>query len=234
MAANSLSDQKMINLLAVKLVVFYLFIAGALFIPAGRVDWVAGWVYVGLHALFAGGLTLWLARNDPGLLAERATAEQKKIPKVDRAILLVVRVLTVCLYVVAGLDAGRYNWSTVAVSARALGWVLGLAAGVMVAWVMRTNTFASAVVRLQAERGHHVIEDGPYRFVRHPMYLGNLCLFLGLPLILGSWWAYIPAVLLALAFLLRTAQEDRYLLTNLAGYADFSRRTRSRLFPGVW
>lgn len=220
--------------LVLKVVLLYSLIAAALFISAGRLDWIAGWTYLCLHAGFSVGLMLWLARNDAGLLKERATAEGTEVRRVEKVILSGVRIFTLALYVTAGLDAGRFAWSSVPVGLRALGWVMGLFAGILILWVMRTNTFASVVVRLQSDRGHHVIQDGPYRIVRHPMYLGNLSLFLGLPLMLGSWWAYIPAVLMALTFIYRTMQEDRFLRKNLDGYAEFSTRTRFRLIPGVW
>lgn len=222
--------------LAARIAMIYALIFAALFIPAGRLDWLAGWAYFLAYAAFTTGMTIWMARRDPGLLAERAGVEKKKAayPRFEKFILAVARAGMLGLLVVAGLDAGRFGGSGVPVAARALGWVMALSAGLLILWVMRANTFASAVVRVQAERGHRVIEDGPYRYVRHPMYLGNLALFLGLPLALGSWWACIPAALLALTFIYRTAQEDRYLCASLDGYAAFTTRTRYRLLPGVW
>ncbi len=220
--------------LAARIAMIYALIFAALFIPAGRLDWAAGWAYFLAYATFVAGMTIWMARRDPALLAERSSAGKAAYPRFEKFILAFLRVCMVGLFVVAGLDGGRFGWSSVPAAARGLGWLMALLAGFLIMWVMRTNTFASAVVRVQAERGHRVIEAGPYRYVRHPMYVGNLGLFLGLPLVLGSWWAYIPAVLLALAFIYRTAQEDRYLRANLDGYAAFTTRTRYRLLPGVW
>lgn len=217
-----------------QLILFFILLGGSLFLAAGRLDWIAGWAFLLAYLVFTTGTTLWLGRNDPALLAERANAERGKVSPVDRFFFVMARIGAIALYVVAGLDAGRFGWSSVPTPLRVLGWIMALAGGWMVFWVMRTNTFASAVVRVQSDRGHRVIENGPYRFVRHPMYVGVLSLFLGIPLLLGSWWAYIPAVLLALTFVSRTAQEDRYLRQHLDGYAEFATRTRFRLIPGVW
>lgn len=220
--------------LVARIALIYALIFAALFLPAGRLDWAAGWAYFLSYATFVAGMTIWMARRDPALLAERASARKAAYPRFEKFILFVARAGMLGLFVVAGLDAGRFGWSSVPAAARVLGWVMALSAGCLILWVMRTNTFASAVVRVQAERGHRVIETGPYRYVRHPMYAGNFGLFLGLPLVLGSWWAYIPAALLALTFVYRTAQEDRYLRANLDGYAAFTARTRYRLLPGIW
>lgn len=220
--------------LALQLTAFFLLLGGALFLSAGRLDWTAGWAFLIIYLAYILGSTLWMHRNDPGLLAERANAERGKVRPVERLFFVLARVGAIALYVTAGLDAGRFGWSNVPAGLRVLGWVMGLVGAYMIFWVMRTNTFASAVVRLQSDRGHRVVEDGPYRFVRHPMYVGNLSLFLGLPLLLGSWWAFLPAVALALTFVFRAAMEDHFLHKNLAGYAEFATRTRYRLIPGVW
>jgi len=220
--------------LLLQLTIFFLLLGGALFLSAGRLDWAAGWAFLIAYLAFVLVTTLWMGRRDPGLLVERANAESGKVHPVERIFFMLARIGAISLYVTAGLDAGRFGWSSVPAGLRVLGWVMGLVGAYMIFWVMRTNTFASAVVRLQSDRGHRVVEDGPYRFVRHPMYFGNLNLFLGLPLLLGSWWAFIPAVALALTFVFRAAMEDRFLHKNLAGYAGFATRTRYRLIPGVW
>jgi len=99
---------------------------------------------------------------------------------------------------------------------------------------MTANAFLSTVVRIQAERGHYVVTTGPYAYVRHPMYAGMVLTFWGVPLLLGSWWALLPGSLNALLFVIRTALEDRTLQAELPGYADYVRKVRRRLVPGVW
>jgi protein-S-isoprenylcysteine O-methyltransferase Ste14 len=96
------------------------------------------------------------------------------------------------------------------------------------------NRFFSGTVRIQTERGHHVVTDGPYRFVRHPGYAGALLGFVLIPLLLDSVWAFIPAVLLIAITFVRTALEDATLQKELPGYAEYAQTTRYRLIPGIW
>jgi protein-S-isoprenylcysteine O-methyltransferase Ste14 len=103
-----------------------------------------------------------------------------------------------------------------------------------VTWAMVTNRFFSSIVRIQRDRGHIVCDGGPYRWVRHPGYAGGALAALATPLALGSWWAFVPAVLTILLTAWRTALEDRTLQQELPGYAAYTQRTRYRLLPGVW
>lgn len=104
----------------------------------------------------------------------------------------------------------------------------------LVVWATRSNAYFSQIVRIQSERGHQVAAGGPYRFVRHPAYIGMILTELGSSLMLGSWLALIPGVISALLFIVRTALEDRTLLAELNGYTEFAQKTRYRLLPGIW
>ena len=99
----------------------------------------------------------------------------------------------------------------------------------LVVWATGTNAFFSQVVRIQTERGHTVVSSGPYRYVRHPAYVGMILVVLGAPIMLGSWWALIPGVISAVLVIVRTALEDKTLQAELPGYADYAQRTRYRL-----
>jgi protein-S-isoprenylcysteine O-methyltransferase Ste14 len=113
--------------------------------------------------------------------------------------------------------------------------LLALISGYLLAvWAMLANRFFSAYVRIQGDRGQSVVTDGPYRGVRHPAYAGGLISNLALPIMLGSLWALIPALLGAISMIVRTALEDRTLQAELPGYAEYARKTRYRLLPGVW
>ena len=136
--------------------------------------------------------------------------------------------------VVAGLDR-RWGWRPELPLAWALiGAALLALASAFAAYAMLTNRFFSGVVRIQHERGHTVVTDGPYRWVRHPGYAGGVVGQIALPLLLGSLWALIPGVLTAGLTILRTTLEDRTLCTELPGYAEYAQRARYRLLPGVW
>jgi protein-S-isoprenylcysteine O-methyltransferase Ste14 len=124
-------------------------------------------------------------------------------------------------------SAGRIDW-----------WAAWAAIGVWVAWftawAMACNPFFSQVVRIQSERGHTVATTGPYRYVRHPAYIGMILFEPGMSALLGSWWAIIVGVMYAILIIVRTALEDRTLQAELTGYADYARQVRYRLIPGIW
>ena len=153
----------------------------------------------------------------------------------DRAIVLLGALLlpTVSL-IVAGLDH-RFGWTAVLPTGVHLSGLVMLAAGYALgAWAMAVNRFFSAVVRIQKERGHAVVTRGPYRLVRHPSYAGGLLATIGIPLLLNSWWALIPASVVVALTIARTALEDRTLQNELPGYSEYAQRTRYRLVPGMW
>lgn len=209
-----------------------------LFLPAGRLDWWMGWALVAVWAVWQAAVYVLLRRSNPALLGDRASGPQEGDRRWDTVIMSVVGFLTMAVYVVAGLNL-RFGWSP-RVSARVPFW-LPMAALVAVAlayalavWAMVTNAHFSKIVRIQGDQGHKVATAGPYRFVRHPAYVGQLIAAIGAPIMLGSLWALIPGVGIALLFIVRTALEDRALQDELAGYAEYASRVRYRLLPGVW
>ncbi|MHC4573972.1 MAG: methyltransferase family protein, partial [Planctomycetota bacterium] len=139
------------------------------------------------------------------------------------------------VYGVACLDGGRFRWTGELPAAFYLVsyGVLALSyAGAF--WAMWANKFFSRVVRIQTERGHYVVQDGPYRFVRHPGYLAGSFTLPGMALVLGSVWALIPAGLCIILLIVRTYLEDATLKKELPGYADYAKKVRFRLLPGLW
>lgn len=209
------------------------FFIAALFLPAGRLDWWSGWAF--LIAFFGATiiLTLWMRRRDPALMEERSRKAENVKPW-DKAIMGVYTVLLFGMLVVAGLDAGRFGLSDMPVALRVLSWLGLLAAFTLGWWVMASNPFLSRMVRIQDERGHVVVTTGPYNYVRHPMYVGTITFVICVPLVLGSYWALIPALLIDILFVVRTAMEDRTLMEELPGYREYAARIRYRLFPGIW
>jgi protein-S-isoprenylcysteine O-methyltransferase Ste14 len=201
---------------------------------AGRWDWWTGWIFLGVFIAYCLILFRWLSAVDPELTRERRQDSDERNQPYERIIIPAMVALELALLIVAILDNGRFGWSTMPTWIRVVGWILVALAGIMIPWVFRTNTFASGVGRIQDDRNHHVITSGPYRYVRHPMYAGVIAAFVGLPLVLGSWWALIPGILLAALFVVRTALEDHMLHEQLPGYARYARCVRFRLFPGIW
>lgn len=211
-----------------------LFLAAVLLISAGRWDWRMGWVYVGIFVTFDVATALVLIPRSPGLLIERSqigpgTKDWDKV-----LLRLAAGYFPMAACIVAGLDV-RYGWSAQFPSWLQIGAAAIVALGyAVVLWAMAANAFFSATVRIQTERGHTVATGGPYRFVRHPGYVGALLYSFAVPLMLGSWWALIPSALSAAAYVVRTALEDKTLHDELDGYREYARRVRYRLLPGVW
>lgn len=209
--------------------------AAILFVPAGTLAWPGAWAFLAIMA--AGGLTisLWLARHDPALLAERLAPPIQREQKLwDKVFMSIILVLFCAWLVLMALDAGRFHWSTVPPVAQAAG-ALCIVACLWAAFLtFRENTFAAPVVKIQKDRAQHAVTTGPYRYVRHPMYGGALLFFVGVPLLLGSWYGLAFAPLLVVALAIRIVMEERTLVAELPGYADYAARVRYRLIPGVW
>jgi protein-S-isoprenylcysteine O-methyltransferase Ste14 len=138
------------------------------------------------------------------------------------------------LILLSGFDR-RYHWSPpLPAWIEVAGLVLGAAGGMFTNTAVAANRFFSALVRIQHDRGHHVIDTGPYRFVRHPGYAGSIVYMFGMAVALGSRAAVAATAVIVLVLVVRTALEDRTLRAELEGYADYARRVRFRLVPGVW
>ena len=204
-----------------------------LFVPAGRWDWGAGWLYLAIIAVSTTINLVHMRRRNPGLIEHRLRVG-KGTKAWDKVWMAVFSPIVVAVYVVAGLDAGRFGWSTVPLWLWPVGLAVFLSGTMALTWSMGVNPFFEKTVRIQAERGHRVIETGPYGYVRHPGYVGFLGWLLSAPLLLGSWWAFIPAILSAAAVVIRTTLEDRTLRHELPGYIQYAGRVRFRLVPHIW
>jgi len=203
------------------------------FLPAGRLDWAPGWIFVGFLFVTYGITAAILLRVNPVIFRARSRF-QPGTQRWDLILLSLMLPAMVAEIPLATLDAGRMRWSAVPLAVVVLGYAL-LAGGIAFGgWAQAVNRFFEPGVRLQRERGQHVITDGPYRFVRHPGYVSALMIFAGLALALASWWALIPAAWAGALLVVRTRWEDALLRAELEGYADYARRTRYRLLPGLW
>lgn len=216
-----------------RIILGVIFFPAALLLPAGRVDWLEAWAF--LIVFFTAGVLLrvCVARRNPGLLKERLS-RAPDAEKWDTILMGIYPGFLLGMLVVSALDSGRFGWSSTPMGVRILSWIgLGIALTI-VWWVMSVNPFASRWVRIQEDRGHEVITEGPYSHVRHPMYVGAIIFVICVPMVLGSWWGLLPAAATGLLFVLRTALEDRTLLMKLPGYRDYALRVRYRLLPGIW
>jgi protein-S-isoprenylcysteine O-methyltransferase Ste14 len=208
---------------------FLALFGAVLFGCAGRWDLPWFWAYLGVWAVATIVATPLV---DPDMIRERMRPGPGGQ---DYAIAFAVIPLWVGQYVIAGLDVGRFHWSdAVPLAVQVAAFVLMAAAMAVLVWAEVVNRFFSTVIRIQTERGHHVITSGPYRYLRHPAYAACLFLFAGGGLVLGSGLAALIGLLLYLPMLRRTAREDRILREQLEGYAAYAEKVRYRLLPGVW
>jgi len=215
--------------------VIWLGITGAiLFASAGTIAWPQAWIYLVLFGVLGLASGYAIGRRDPDLLRERmAPPIQRGQKSWDKALLMAVFTLWMSQFVVIGLDK-RLHASEVPLwleIAGGLAIALGLYAFHV---VMKANTFAAPVVKVQTERKHQVVSTGPYAWVRHPMYAGAIPMIVGTPLMLGSWYGLIWAVAIILLFAWRAVLEENTLKAELEGYDAYAARVRYRLVPGVW
>lgn len=200
-------------------------------------DWWQAWVYGLIGVLGFIASRLLVARRHPDLLAERAKfADHEDTKSWDKILARLVGLGGALIPLAAGLDA-RYGWSSTDYSlpvelAALLAIFVGYGIG---AWALMENRFFSGVVRIQKERGHKLVESGPYTVVRHPGYAGALLTYFASPFLLDSPWTFVPVVIIAISLVIRTSLEDRTLQEELPGYKEYARqKTKYRLLPGVW
>ena len=209
-----------------------------LFLPAWSVDWPMGWALVAVWVAWQAAAYVLLRKSNPALLADRASGPREGDRRADTVIMSIVGLLTIAVYVIAGLDR-RLGWSpgvmAPAPSALQIGALAATAlAYALAVWSMVSNAHFTNIVRIEGQGGQAVASAGPYRIVRHPAYVGQIVASAATPIMLASWWAAIPGALIAVLFVVRTALEDRALLAELDGYAEYARDVRFRLLPGVW
>ncbi len=211
----------------------FLVLSASIFVIAGRLTYWQGWLFCGIILIsFVIISVKFASRKD--LLQERF----KPGPGVkwwDRIFFIFHIVFIIALFEVSIYDGGRFHWSPkLPIVVYIVAYIIILSSYYFILWAMWINNFFSRNARIQTDRGHYVVQNGPYSFVRHPGYLGMILSFLCMPLVFGSLWGLIPAVLDAIALITRTYLEDRMLQNELAGYSDYAKKVRFRLIPGLW
>jgi len=204
-----------------------------IFISAGRIDYWQGLIYV-VIGLIMSVLSYTVFRIDSELLNERAKLGEGA-KQWDKTILGLSFLTTISMYILAGLDSGRYNWSPdFPMSLTVLGILLTMTGQLIFLIAQKQNKFFSSTVRIQTDRGHAVCETGLYKIVRHPAYLGMIIQSFGFPLLFGSLWSIIPICLSVILILIRTTLEDKTLKNELKGYQEYTYKTRYRIVPYIW
>jgi protein-S-isoprenylcysteine O-methyltransferase Ste14 len=207
----------------------FVIIALVIFVPAGTIHFVNGWIFIaGLLLPMTFAMT-YLLYKDPELLEKRVNlkereAAQKKYVRFSLLIFVVA-------YIVPGLDF-RYHWSSVPLWLVLIALVLMLSGYIMFIAVMLQNRYASRVIEIQNEQ--KLIDTGLYKVVRHPMYLAATILYLSSSLVLGSYYALIPMALLPFLLAFRIVNEEKVLMTGLPGYGEYRKKVKYRLIPFIW
>ena len=224
----------MLRRVVIQTVIWFGLQAAVLLGAAGDWTWPQGWTYLGEVLALSLATTIGLMVNDPELLKARRSSPLKRNQRPrDLAVIVLFFAAYVGWYVLIGLDH-RFFWTGTPLIAQILGAAL-IGLGMMLVWeTFRANTFATTQVRVQTERAQTVVDSGPYRYIRHPMYAGMVLFVIGTPLMLGSVWGLAATLVLFVLLALRTLGEEQVLKTELAGYADYMTRTPWRIVPGVW
>jgi protein-S-isoprenylcysteine O-methyltransferase Ste14 len=219
---------------AVQIAAFTALWLGLLFGAAGRLDWTRAWIFVALYVVGMGITGVVVKRANPDLLEARSKWRRKDTKPFDKIFLAVFVPLSTIQPAIAALDVVRFGHSYMADWSLWPGIALFVPAVALMAWSMVANRHAETTVRIQTDREHKVVTHGPYRFVRHPMYVGAILMYFASALILGSEWALWTACVITALFVWRTTLEDRTLRRELPGYENFAQQTRYRLLPGLW
>jgi protein-S-isoprenylcysteine O-methyltransferase Ste14 len=231
---NASNYSKGITRWILQIVVMTVITGVILFVSADRLNWVGGWAFLGLNIFTQLLSAIILVPRQPDMLADRSQVGEGT-KSWDRLLTPAITIFgTLAIIVVAGLDA-RFAWSSTIPSG--IWWaalLLALFCQLFVLWAMASNRFFATTVRIQEERGHQVVNTGPYSIIRHPGYAGSMVYTLLISLVLGSYWTYLPAVLTVILLVVRTRLEDRTLQSELPGYAEYMEKVHHRLIPGVW
>jgi protein-S-isoprenylcysteine O-methyltransferase Ste14 len=217
-------------------ILFFFGLPVLVFLAAGTFRWWQAWVYIGIS--YAASITsrALITKRHPDLLQERLHYSDKTdAKKWDKMLMPLVALISPAAYfLTAGFDK-RFGWSDpIPLSLYLIALILTLVFYAFSTWALAENRFFSAVVRIQTDRGQTVVDSGPYRYVRHPGYLAGMLVGLTFPLMMGSWWAYIPVGIMCTLIVVRTALEDTTLINELPGYAEYTLKTKYRLLPGIW
>jgi protein-S-isoprenylcysteine O-methyltransferase Ste14 len=218
----------------VSLAVTLLLMGAALFLSAGTLQWAHGLWFMAVFLFLTLIAMAWLWRINPEIFAARKRLTGQGTKGWDLVLLWILLVSYLATLILAGLDDGRFHWQPAPAWAVLFGYVLLLAGYVGTGWAQAVNRHFEPSVRIQSDRGHHVVTTGPYAYVRHPGYIFGAVLTFAIALALGSLWALLPAMLVLVVLFIRTNLEDATLQRELPGYAEFAARVRYKWIPGLW
>jgi len=204
-----------------------------LFICAGKINYYQGWIFLSVNILTTFMNALFLDKHSD-LAKERAKIGEGT-KSWDKLILGLSSLIYLIIIVIAGLDSGRFLWtSQFSWNTIILGFLIMMIGQIIFLTARSQNNFFSNVVRIQKDRGQTVCDTGLYKIIRHPGYLGMILSLVSIPLITTSFWSTIPTVIAIILILIRTSLEDKTLKNELEGYLEYSKKTKYKLIPFVW
>jgi protein-S-isoprenylcysteine O-methyltransferase Ste14 len=229
-----MADKGLVIKVLIRFILGLIFIGIFFFGTAGTFSWPEAWIFIGIQFSWSIGIVIWLFKHNPELLKDRMSLMKKSAKSWDKVILTASIPFYLAFLVIPGLDAVRFQWSIVPMAVKIFCFILIAVSFIWIGLVMKENTYLSRVVEIQTERGHKVITTGPYKFVRHPMYVATLVLLFCFPPALGSLYGLIPVFFAAITVVIRTHLEDKTLHKELEGYVEYAEKTKYRLIPGIW
>jgi protein-S-isoprenylcysteine O-methyltransferase Ste14 len=201
-----------------------------LLVSSGMINWIYAWILTLTSVL----VIIINAFIFPAELISERGRKKENVEKWDKIITGIMIIPWFTLYIIAGLDI-RFGWThELALWVHIVALVIYMTGNALVSWSMTANNYFSTSVRIQYDRGHTVSSGGPYSYIRHPGYLGMIVFLLSTPIILGSFWALIPAVITVVLLIIRTSFEDDTLKNKLEGYKEYAGRVKYRIISGVW
>jgi protein-S-isoprenylcysteine O-methyltransferase Ste14 len=206
-----------------------------LFLGAGRLDWWPAWAYMGSIILLLIGELAWIKFVDPGFteVVNYRGRTPDKIKDWDKTWYRLGLPLPFLMLIVGAVDAGRFGWSSMPFTVQVIGFFMVLVSYIVPVWALAQKV-PSLTMRIGIIKGQKICSTGPYKYIRHPMYAGIIVGCIGTPLLLGSWFAFIPAMLYSGLMIVRTILEDRDLQKELSDYRKYVKKVRFKLVPGVW
>jgi protein-S-isoprenylcysteine O-methyltransferase Ste14 len=216
-----------------QILIMFIVMGLELFLGSGSLNWTWAWIFLAIGLISVSINAVFMLRSSPETIAERGKPKEvKDWDKLVGGLWLMGQYFLVPI--LAALDI-RFSWTgDIATLWHILGAVVYALSLGLTGWAMITNAYFSTAVRIQADRGQQVCHSGPYHFVRHPGYVGFFFQALSVPILLGSLWALLFAILAGVLMIIRTGLEDRMLQDELVGYKEYTQEVRYRLLPGVW
>ena len=229
MVNTQLSQSEVIKLVGSRLIIGIPVLILILFLPAGTFAYWEAWIYLAILLIPMSIVMFYFLKKAPEFLVRRMKFKEKEAEQ--KLIIKLSFIPFLLAFIIPGIDK-RFGWSNVPITIIIVAEVLVFIGYILIVHVFKENQFASRII--EVEKGQKVIQSGPYRLVRHPMYMGAMIMYTASPVALGSYWAVIPAIFIIPVLIARIVNEERVLEKELEGYSEYKLKTRYRLIPGIW